>query len=52
METKDKQLQGKAELILTFVAPPVVQDQRSYLICVLSHEHAADLRSDVYCSVV
>jgi len=27
METKDVQLQGKAELISIFVAPPVAQDQ-------------------------
>ena len=33
-----------------FVAPPVAQEQRSYLICVLSHEYAADFSSDVYCS--
>jgi len=38
METKDVQLQDKAELISIFVAPPVAQDQRSYSICVLSHE--------------
>jgi len=33
-----------------FVAPPVAQDQRSYSICVLSHEYAADFSSDVHCS--
>jgi len=37
MEIKDVQLQGKAELISIFVAPPVAQDQRSYSISVLSH---------------
>ena len=39
METKDVQVQGKAELILA-----VIQS-------VLGHEDAADLSSDVYCSV-
>jgi len=50
METKDVQLQGKAQLILIFfVAPSVAQDQRSYSVCVLSHEQSstADLSSDV-----
>jgi len=50
METKDVQLQGKIELISIIVASPVAQNQRSYTICVLSHEHAADFSSDVYCS--
>jgi len=36
METKD--VQGKAELISIFVAPPVAHDQHSYPISVLSHE--------------
>jgi len=50
METKDVQLQGKTELISIFVAPPVAQDKRSYWLCVMSHEYAADFSSDVYCS--
>jgi len=50
METKDVQLQGKTELISIFVAPPIAQDQRSYSICVLSHDYAADFNSDVYYS--
>jgi len=38
METKDAQLQGNAELISIFFAPPVAQDQRCYSIYVMSHE--------------
>jgi len=50
METKDMQLQGKAHINF-FVAAPVAQDQHSYSICELSHEHVAHLSSDIYCSV-